>query len=74
MLDANGRLKSNEEIRKLFAERGVKPDDRLVTHCQSGGRSSLELFALRMAGFENVSNFYGGWSHWSQDPEAPVEK
>jgi thiosulfate/3-mercaptopyruvate sulfurtransferase len=74
MLDVNGRLKSNDEIRKLFAERGAKPGDRIVTHCQSGGRASLELFALRMAGFENSANFYGGWSEWSKDPEAPIEK
>lgn len=74
MLDSNGRYKSNEEIRAILAERDVGPDGRLVTHCQSGGRASLELFALRMAGYENVANFYGGWSEWSQDAEAPVEK
>jgi thiosulfate/3-mercaptopyruvate sulfurtransferase len=74
MLDANGRFKSNEEIRQVVALRDIQPDAALVTHCQSGGRASLELFALRMAGFENAANFYGGWSQWSEDKEAPVEK
>lgn len=72
MLDANGRFKSNEEIRQVLALREVQPDDKVVTHCQSGGRASLEMFALHMAGFDNVANFYGGWSQWSEDPETPV--
>lgn len=74
LLDEQGRYKSPEALRELFIGRGLNPESTVVTHCQSGGRSSVEMFALELAGFENVQNYYCGWSEWGRDPQAPVEK
>jgi len=73
-LDVNNRFKSKEEIQKMLKEKGIEKDSQIVTHCQTGGRASAGLFALRMAGFDNAANYYCGWSEWSPDEEAPVEK
>ena len=45
----------------------------MITHCQSGGRSSLEIFGLMLAGIEETKNYYAGWMEWSANEEAPVE-
>ncbi|MEX0702146.1 MAG: sulfurtransferase [Planctomycetales bacterium] len=73
-LDADGRFKSPEQIRSILAEQGIAGEKTVVTHCQSGGRAALDAFALELAGLPNVKNYYCGWSEWSKDEAAPVEK
>jgi thiosulfate/3-mercaptopyruvate sulfurtransferase len=73
VLDDAGRFKTPEQLRELFTRRGLKPDDSIVTHCQSGGRASVTAHALSLAGFQDVRNYYCGWQEWSADAEAPVE-
>ena len=74
LLAEDGRFKSKDELKKLFAERGVTNDKPAVTYCQTGGRASLDAFALQLAGYTKVQNYYCSWSQWSADEEAPVEK
>jgi thiosulfate/3-mercaptopyruvate sulfurtransferase len=73
VLDDAGRFKTPAQLRELFNQRGLKPDDAIVTHCQSGGRASVTAYALTIAGFKDVRNYYCGWQEWSADAEAPVE-
>lgn len=74
LLDENGRFKSPDELRELFAGSGIEPESTAVTYCRSGGRASVEALALELAGFKNVKNYYCSWQEWSADPDAPVEK
>lgn len=73
LLDDHGRFLSTDELQKLFASRGVAPEKTVVTHCQSGGRASVDAFALELAGFAPVKNYYCGWQEWSAVKELPVE-
>lgn len=73
MLDASGRLLPAEDLKKLFAEAGLKPDEPIIAHCQSGGRASLALLAAAHAGYNNVRNYYGSFGEWSRDPQCPIE-
>jgi thiosulfate/3-mercaptopyruvate sulfurtransferase len=73
-VDESGRFKSSEELQTLFQARGIDPRKTLVTHCQSGGRSSVAALALELAGFRDVKNYYCGWQEWSADPTTPVEQ
>lgn len=68
----SGRIKPPEALRELFEQAGL-PDDRpIVTHCQSGGRSSLGVIALIHAGYGDVANYYPSFADWAADMEAPV--
>lgn len=71
LLDEDGRFKSKDELKKLFEARGITPEKTAVTHCQSGGRASLNAFALELVGYGKVKNYYCGWSEWGPDKEAP---
>lgn len=72
-LMANGRLKSPEELRAIFRAAGLKPGDRIVTHCQGGGRASLAALALVRAGYGNVDNYYMSFGEWAADESCPIE-
>jgi len=69
-----GRFKSPGRLKKIFAAAGVSPDQTVVTHCQSGGRAAAEAFALELAGYRDVRNFYCSFQEWSGDEQAPVEQ
>ena len=67
-----GRLKSPDELREMFERAGIAPDDRVVVHCQSGGRAALGALALVYAGYGNVSNYYASFGEWSADASTPI--
>ena len=72
-VDASGRFKSVEELKALFKGAGLTHDKPIVTHCQSGGRASHTYFALMLAGFNHVQNYYDSWQDWGNNPGTPIE-
>ncbi len=73
LIAEDGRFKSNEELKAIFADRGLSPEKTAITYCQTGGRASLDAYALELAGFKNVKNYYCSWQQWSK-AKTPVEK
>ena len=63
--DSEGKLKSPEELKALFAQAGVKPGDHVVAYCQVGGQSSAVVFAARTVGIE-PQLYDGSFQDWSK--------
>jgi thiosulfate/3-mercaptopyruvate sulfurtransferase len=42
-----------------------------ITHCQSGGRASVDAFEFERLGF-TTRNYYLGWSDWGNVENTPV--
>ena len=74
LLTEEGRYKTKDELAKLFKQHGITPEKTAITHCQTGGRASVNVFAMELAGFGKVKNYYCGWGEWSQDEDAPREQ
>jgi thiosulfate/3-mercaptopyruvate sulfurtransferase len=49
---------------------GVKPGQPVITHCQGGGRASVDAFVLERLGHP-ARNYYLGWSEWGDTQEMP---
>jgi thiosulfate/3-mercaptopyruvate sulfurtransferase len=73
LMTEEGKFRSPAEVRKLIEAAGLTGTDEVITHCQSGGRASVNVFALELAGIK-VRNYYCGWSEYSKSEAAPVEK
>jgi thiosulfate/3-mercaptopyruvate sulfurtransferase len=74
-LDAKtGKFKSVDELKKLFASRGIDPSESPLCYCQSGGRASVVAFASELVSGKPARNYYRSWSEWSQDDALPKEK
>lgn len=73
-LDRDGKFLSAMEIRKLVGEKNLNMVDPIAAHCRTGGRSSVAVFAMEMAGATNVKNYYRGWSEYEQHLSEPVSK
>ena len=66
------RFKSKEELKEIFKKAGIDLTKQIVTHCQSGGRSSVMAFTLEWMGATDVINYYRGWSEWGNAADTPI--
>jgi thiosulfate/3-mercaptopyruvate sulfurtransferase len=66
------KLKSDEEIRTLLANAGVKPGDTIIAYCHIGQQATGLIFAARTAGYKTLL-YDGSFTEW-QRLDMPVEK
>jgi thiosulfate/3-mercaptopyruvate sulfurtransferase len=71
-LTADGRFKSADDLRALYAGVGVGPDRDVVTYCQGGYRAAHTYLALRLLGFPRVRNYTGSWKEWGDRDDLPM--
>lgn len=63
------------KLKKIFLEKGITPDKRIIAYCQSGVRSAHTTFVLtQILGYPNVKNYDGSWIEWSYHKNSPIEQ
>jgi thiosulfate/3-mercaptopyruvate sulfurtransferase len=72
LVDADGRFLDEAALRARLSRAGVKPGEPVITHCQGGGRASVDAFVLERLGFP-TRNYYLGWSDWGNAEDTPIE-
>ncbi|WP_152049739.1 sulfurtransferase [Tautonia marina] len=71
LVDDEGRFLPEETVRPRLNAIGLEPGKPVITHCQGGGRASVDAFVLQRLGFPS-RNYYLGWSDWGNAEETPV--
>jgi thiosulfate/3-mercaptopyruvate sulfurtransferase len=70
----DGTFKSPEELRALYAGKGVTGDQDVIAYCRIGERSSHTWFVLKeLLGFGNVKNYDGSWTEYGSVVGVPIE-
>jgi thiosulfate/3-mercaptopyruvate sulfurtransferase len=69
-----GRLKRAEELRDIFAAKGVNLKQPITTTCGSGVTAAVIALGLEVAGAKQVSLYDGSWAEYGAHPEAVIEK
>jgi thiosulfate/3-mercaptopyruvate sulfurtransferase len=69
-----GRLKAAEELRRIFAAKGVDMKQPITTTCGSGVTAAVIALGLEVAGAKQVSLYDGSWAEYGAHPEAVIEK
>lgn len=74
LIGPDGRLKPPNEIRTMLTTAGFQAGDRIITHCDGGGRAALAALAAVEAGFAKVDAYYLSFSDWAKDDSCPIVK
>ena len=68
----DGRFKSPEELKAVYAAVGIDGSKPVITYCRIGERSSHTWFALtKILGYE-VKNYDGSWTEYGNSVGVPV--
>jgi len=69
---ADGTFKPVEELRKLYAAKGIDGSKPIITYCRIGERSSHTWFALKKLLGYDVRNYDGSWTEYGNAVGVPV--
>jgi thiosulfate/3-mercaptopyruvate sulfurtransferase len=67
----NPELRSEAELRKLYAGAGAAASRTIVTYCRTGGQASHAYFTLKYLGYDVVM-YDGSFFEWSNTEGTPV--
>ncbi len=72
LMEADGTLKTVDELEKVFVNVGLSKEDKIVTYCTAGIRSAYFAEILKMLGYDNVVNYDDSYYVWANKPELKV--
>jgi thiosulfate/3-mercaptopyruvate sulfurtransferase len=71
----DGSFRSDDELREIYAAKGLTPDTDVISYCRIGERSSHTWFVLHeLLGYERVRNYDGSWTEYGSLVGVPVER
>jgi thiosulfate/3-mercaptopyruvate sulfurtransferase len=68
---ADGKFKSNDELRARFSSLGADGSTKIGVYCGSGNAAAHAIAAMGAVGLK-AALYVGSWSAWSADPSRPV--
>jgi thiosulfate/3-mercaptopyruvate sulfurtransferase len=73
-LVGDGRLKSPEALREVFAAKHVDLGQPITTTCGSGMTAAVVALGLELVGANDITLYDGSWAEYAQQPDAVIER
>lgn len=58
----------------MLERAGFQPGERIIMHCDGGGRAALAALAAVQAGFTHVDVYYLSFADRAKDESCPIVK
>jgi thiosulfate/3-mercaptopyruvate sulfurtransferase len=65
-------FRSADAIAAAVADVGARTAERIITYCGGGISATVDAFALKLIGYDNVAVYDGSMSEWAADPALPL--
>ncbi len=65
-------FRSADEIAAAIDRVGAARPSRIITYCGGGISATVDAFALKLIGHDNVAVYDGSMSEWVRDPSLPL--
>lgn len=69
----DGKLKSNDELKEIFAVLDLSADKPVYTTCGSGVTAAILTLGLHCIGVSDTALYDGSWTEWGGREDFPVE-
>jgi thiosulfate/3-mercaptopyruvate sulfurtransferase len=69
----DGTVRPLVELRGVFEQAGVKPEQDVIVYCRIGERASHTWLVLQeLLGYPRVRVYDGSWTEWAQHHDLPI--
>lgn len=65
-------FKSEEELKKIFADANVAGSTKIISYCHVGQEATLVFFIAKYLGYTNVQLYDGSFQEWDERTDLPV--
>ena len=72
LVNADGTLKSRDELKAIFAEAGADTAQPAICSCGSGITAALIALALARLGRWDAAVYDGSWAEWGGRDDTPI--
>lgn len=72
--ESTKKFKPAAALRERFEQKTIALDYPTATHCQSGARASVMMFAMELLGASDVRNYYASWHEWGNRDDTPIAR
>lgn len=73
LIAPDGTFRGIDELRRIFAQAQVQPDEQVIAYCNGGVAATTVLFSLAMLGYPTLTNYDGSWNEWGSRADLPTE-